>query len=495
MSVKPEREPAPWAEFESLAPSLPGDCAELRERLPLVIDLDAILPARLEDELAAAYLRQRPARAAALLGWILEGWEEVEHGVCGDPDFDPAALPFDLAALELAGEAHEEGRPVILLTLGHEALASRLVEVFPFFDDAVATAQDPIFPDLAKAAAVAARCPAGFIAVARSGTDPTRWERSSGAAAFARLGKGERETETPASVGAYLRLWAKAARLHQWAKNLLVFVPIVLGGAALNPAAWLHALVGFLALGLVASGTYLLNDLHDLPDDRRHASKRRRPLASGALPLRHAALAAPLGIIAGLTLAGAAIGSNGVMLAIAYLAGTLAYTFALKRHPIVDAAALACLFTLRLAAGIVFAGVAASPWLLVFSMFLFTSLAFAKRHTEIARLAGERRDRAAGRGYVAADEPVVLALGVASGTGAVFIFVMYLIEEAARRGFYGDPVWLWLAPMALFLWLGRIWLLCGRKELDDDPVAFAVSDGASLALGVAMAGSFAIAWL
>jgi hypothetical protein len=128
-------------------------------------------------------------------------------------------------------------------------------------------------------------------------------------------------------------------------------------------------------------------------------------------------------------------------------------------------------------------------------MFLFTSLAFAKRHIEIARLAGEGRDKAGGRGYVAADEPIVLALGIASGTGAVFIFVMYLIEEAARRSFYSDPVWLWLAPMALFLWLGRIWLLCGRKELDDDPVAFAVRDPASLLLGAAMAGSFALAWL
>ena len=272
-------------------------------------------------------------------------------------------------------------------------------------------------------------------------------------------------------------------------------MPLVLGGAALNPAAWLGALAGFLALGLVASGTYLLNDLHDLPDDRRHASKRRRPLASGALPLRHAALGAPLGIAAGFALAGFVLGSPGLALVTAYLAGTLAYTFALKRQPIVDAAALACLFTLRLAAGIVVAGVAASAWLLVFSMFLFTSLAFAKRHTEIARLAAGGRERAAGRGYVVADGPVVLALGVASGTGAVFIFVIYLIEEVARRGFYDHPAWLWLAPMALFLWLGRIWLLCGRKELDDDPVAFAVKDTPSLALAAAMAGSVALAWL
>jgi 4-hydroxybenzoate polyprenyltransferase len=290
-------------------------------------------------------------------------------------------------------------------------------------------------------------------------------------------------------------LWAEAARLHQWAKGALVFVPLVLGGAAGNPVAWLHALIGFLGLGLLASSAYLVNDLSDLEDDRRHWSKRHRPLASGKLSINAALTAAPLGMAAGLALASAAGGVAGLGLGAGYLAVTLAYTFVLKRHAIVDTAALAALYTLRLAAGAAFAAVPISPWLLVFSMFLFVSLAMAKRATEIGRLAENGLTHAVGRGYVTMDRPVVLGFGIASGTAAVFLLVMYLIEEAFRRGFYGAPHWLWVAPLVLFLWLGRVWLLCGRGELDDDPVAFAVHDGPSLVLGATMAGAVLAALL
>jgi len=90
------------------------------------------------------------------------------------------------------------------------------------------------------------------------------------------------------------RAWLRALRLHQWAKNALVFAPLVLGGKALDVGAWSACALGFLAFGLLASSTYLLNDLWDLPDDRRHWSKRERPLASGRLPIRTALLLAPL---------------------------------------------------------------------------------------------------------------------------------------------------------------------------------------------------------
>jgi 4-hydroxybenzoate polyprenyltransferase len=179
---------------------------------------------------------------------------------------------------------------------------------------------------------------------------------------------------------------------------------------------------------------------------------------------------------------------------LAYLAGTLAYSFALKRIPILDALALASLFTLRLGIGVAAAGVVLSPWLLTFSMFLFLSLSLAKRHTELARAAVMGSGRAGNRGYVAADRPMVLALGVGALVAGVLVFVLYLTQEAFAAAHLAEPRLLWLFPPALFLVAARVWLLSGRGELDDDPVAFVVRDRASLSVVAVLGLIFVAAW-
>ncbi|WP_272886836.1 UbiA family prenyltransferase [Phenylobacterium aquaticum] len=277
--------------------------------------------------------------------------------------------------------------------------------------------------------------------------------------------------------------WARALRLHQWVKNSLIFVPAVLGGASHSPSAWIHGLLGFFGLGLVASATYVINDLCDLADDRAHWAKRHRPFASGRIPIAAGVAVSGVGLVLGLGLAWMAQGLAALGVVGAYLGLTLSYSLAMKRTPILDVAILATLFTLRLALGVVCAQVVWSAWLLVFSMFLFSSLSFAKRLTEILRLKAQGGDRLPGRGYEAADAPFVQAMGVSLSAAAVLVMVMYLIEEAFGTGLYRTPQLLWTLPLLLALWLGRIWLLCGRGVLDDDPVIFALRDRASLALG------------
>jgi 4-hydroxybenzoate polyprenyltransferase len=277
----------------------------------------------------------------------------------------------------------------------------------------------------------------------------------------------------------------RALRLHQWAKGALVFVPLVLGGKGADPTAWMTVLIGFLALSITASATYLVNDLWDLPSDRRHWSKQHRPLAQGEISIRLAVMMIFCGILAGLGLT-ALTGPPALAMLVLYIAGTLAYSFGFKRIPIVDVLLLASLFTVRLGLGIVLADVRVSPWLLVFSMFLFVSLSTAKRHTEVLRLADHGLDSIAGRGYVAADAPLTLATGLAAMFGAILILVLYLTEDAFPRGIYGTPALLWAMPPILFLFLGRVWLISQRGQLRDDPVAFALKDRISLYLGLAM---------
>ncbi len=285
----------------------------------------------------------------------------------------------------------------------------------------------------------------------------------------------------------------RSLRLHQWTKNALIFVPLLLAGKFHTVEAWAACVLGFFAFGLLASATYLFNDIKDVPFDRLHWSKCARPLANGILSVPAAAVAAVLIGIASLGIA-AGLGRGALLILGIYAALTVCYSVKLKRVPMLDVFVIAVLFTLRLVLGIQLAKVAASPWLLVFSMFVFLSLALGKRHTEVARASVLGREYVAGRGYVAKDGPLLLGLGVATSVGAVLIMIIYLLNEAFAVGFYKSPLVLWAMPAALFLWLGRYWLLVGRGELDDDPLEYAVKDGVSLALGAAMAAIFVVAW-
>ena len=455
----------------------------------LVIDLDAAMASRaLGWEIALCVLRRHPAALFGLARAALRGRDALEREACGRDDVDFGALPLDASALSALRQAAAEGRAVVLLTGRHEALAHRLREAHSSVGEVIAAAGGDDVAELSRTAAVRSRCPAGFVVLPNQvGRAP--WSHTASPflppSATAIAADAQPLPSMP-------RTWVEAARLHQWSKNLLVFVPLFLGGQALDPHAWTMAVAGFLAFGLIASATYLMNDLHDLPHDRAHWSKRHRPLAAGRLTIPHALVAIAALVMFGTSLATVG-GLWGFGTLVAYLILTTGYTFLIKRYAIIDAVTLAALFTLRLVAGIAFCGVAGSPWLLALSMFVFTSLALAKRSVEIGQLAQNNLTSISGRGYAVVDAPVVLSLGAATSTAAVLIFALYVFEAAARHAFYVNPDLLWAAPVALFLWLGRIWMLCGRGALRDDPVEFAVTDKVSIGLGVIVFASFALA--
>jgi len=290
-----------------------------------------------------------------------------------------------------------------------------------------------------------------------------------------------------------LRELLKGLRLHHWIKNLLVFLPAALGGRFTDFYALATTSIAFLAIGMVASGTYLFNDIWDAEDDRAHWSKRHRPLASGRLSVPVATLAALLLIGAGLTIGTIASINVGKFLCV-YLLLTLTYSFGLKRIPLLDGLVLATLYTMRLAIGIVAANVPPSPWLLIFSMFIFASLSLAKRDAEITVAIKEGQQMINGRGYQIADAPLVLAIGVAAGLGAILVAVLYIVEDAFTQSFYGNKVALWGLPPLLFLLFARFWLKSQRGEMHDDPVDFFLKDRTSLVLSGLILAFFGFAW-
>lgn len=274
----------------------------------------------------------------------------------------------------------------------------------------------------------------------------------------------------------------RALRVHQWSKNALVFVPLVLGGLLLKFPAWQYACLGFVALCLAASASYVFNDLWDIESDREHWSKRNRPFASGALSVGAGYVLGTV-LLAAAFVVSAVIGWEETIMVGIYVLGSLGYTLFCKRIPIFDIFLIASLFTFRIALGIMILDVRLSPWLLVFSMFIFLSLSAAKRHTELLRSKVARDAPIPGRGYVRSDAGLLLALGVAAMLGAVLINIVYLLEDAFPSTVYSNTNWLWAIPPSIFLFLSRVWLISHRGQLLDDPVAFALKDPVSLVLG------------
>jgi 4-hydroxybenzoate polyprenyltransferase len=300
-------------------------------------------------------------------------------------------------------------------------------------------------------------------------------------------GKREVPLASTASSGR-ARAWLRALRPHQWAKNLLVFVPVLLAGPLGGRGDFARAVLGFSVLSLLSAAGYVVNDLLDVEVDRQHRTKRLRPFAAGELAVAEGALGAALLVLAA---AGLTVLTPPAFrpAAAVYLAGTLAYSLALKREPLLDVLALAGLFTVRVLAGAALLPVPLSFWLLTFSMFLFLSLALVKRYAELAGLARTgATDVVPGRGYGVPELPLLLATGVASGVAATTIFVVYLVEERFPSGLYARPGWLWLVFPVLAYWLLRVWRLAVYGRMSEDPVLFALKDRCSLALGAAVLG-------
>ncbi|MCJ2028428.1 UbiA family prenyltransferase [Methylobacterium sp. J-043] len=486
------------------APILIEDGVSAPRPVPLVIDLDGtLLRTDLLLEGIIALLRRNPLMLLLMLLWLPRGRAFFKRRIAEGAVLDVATLPANTALLAHIEARKAAGQPIVLATAADELMALRALRRFPVFDRVVASDGVRNLKGEAKAAQLRALYPQGFDYAGDAAADLPVWAAAGrvivvGASgpvlrAARRLGKGLGKPVEEFPAASRSRALLKALRLHQWAKNALVFLPLVLGGRAGEAQAWGSAGLAFLALGLVASASYLLNDLLDLSHDRAHWSKRERPLASGRLPIATGLAALVLGLAGGLAVAawaGAAV-LTGVL---AYLALTLTYSAWLKRVPMLDALTLGSLFSLRIAVGVAAVSVAWSPWLLTFSMFLFTSLSFAKRHTELRGAA--RRGQAgtiAGRGYEPADEPVVLAFGIASGLASVVIFILYLANEAFRHAVLAAPLALWSFPLILVLFMGRVWLLAGRDALHDDPVAFAVKDRPSLVLAGVAGLAFAVA--
>ncbi len=469
--------------------------------LPLAVDLDGtLLAGDTLHEGVLTLLLKRPMALLRALPALRQGRAAFKRQVALAAPEVATAVPVRPQVLAWLHEQRDAGRALHLVTGADQAVADAVAERLDLFDSATGSNGRLNLTGKAKARWLKTRFPDGFAYAGDSTADLAVFDvaqeialvaapREVGVAARA-MGKPVLREIAGAEGG--WRAWMRALRPHQWSKNALMLVPLVLGHKLQEPTALLTVLAGIAAMSLAASGTYLLNDLADLAADRQHATKSRRPLASGRVAPMRALLLAALLISApiGAALLMAPLFGLGL---IGYVVVSLAYSAALKRVPLLDTLTIAGLFMTRLGLGVLLAGVPWSPWLMSFAGFFFFSLALAKRHGEVMQARGLPTTALTHRGYRAEDWPLTLGFGLAAGVAALQIMILFVANDAWPSRLYHTPVWLYATPPLLAVWLTRLWLLAHRQQLNDDPVVFALRDPQSWASGVLVALAIGLA--
>ncbi len=471
------------------------------EREVLAVDLDGTLIASdmLHESFWAALGKDRGLVIAAFGAFLGGGRAALKARLASGVEIDVAHLPYKEPVLAELRAAKARGAHVVLATASDRRLAEAIAVHLDLFDEVMASDGETNLKGTAKADALVEKFgEGGFAYLGDSAADLAVWEKSgeaisvdAPAAVRSRIkAPNVRHIEGTTGEGRQMQAGLRALRPHQWLKNLLVFIPMMLAHD-FSSGAIFAALLAFAAFSLVASSVYVLNDLVDLSADRAHPRKRKRPFASGALSLSTGLWLAPGLLGAGIVL-GALVGALFLWVLLFYYLCTLAYSLGLKRITVIDICMLAGLYTLRVVAGAAATLNAPSVWLLGFSIFFFLALAAVKRQAELVDLVARGDEKAEGRGYLPDDLPLITMMALASGYVSVLVAGLYLTSDAVAT-LYSFPSALWGICAVLVYWVSRIVMLTHRRRMHDDPIVFAVTDRVSLFCGVAIVGLVVLA--
>lgn len=476
--------------------------ARLGDEPPLVVDLDgSLIGGDMLHESANQFIARSPLGILRLLGWAADGKAALKARLAAGYRDAPDALHYHRPLLDWLCAERQAGRRLILATASDRRLAESVAAHLGIFDEVLASDGSVNLKAERKRDLLVSRFGVqGYDYVGNDHADLPVWAQARRAhivggsrtlrAKVEEIATVDRCFDRPASARAKSLL--RALRPHQWIKNLLLLVPLFAAHRYTDPASVMQAMVALFVFSLTASGIYILNDLVDVDADRRHASKRRRPFAAGELSLLHGWMVWPVCVGLAFAIAAATLPMRFVAELAAYVGVTAAYSFVLKRIAIIDAITLAGLYTLRIIAGAAAIEVPLSFWLLSFSIFIFLSLAFIKRYSELrAARDAERTDPLPGRGYRPDDLELISSLGSGAGYISVLVLALYIQDGSAQL--YHAPKLIWLACPLLLYWISRAWLVAHRGEMHHDPIVFALKDRASWLTGIALLATFVLA--
>ncbi len=447
---------------------------------PLVVDLDGtLIQTDLLHESALRLIKQRFWIIILFPFWLLRGRAYLKGKIVEGAHLDYRSLPVHEELLAWLVSEKRLGRRLVLATASDRRLAELTVERLDLFDAVLGSDGKRNLKGRQKLDAIIHACGREFDYAGNSRADQLLWEASrqaivvnAGKAVEAAARRSANVTRVFKPPGSQLRAAIRSLRLYQWVKNLLIFVPAFTSHQLTNANTLATLSCTLLAFGLCASGAYVVNDLFDLEEDRRHRAKRHRPLASGQCSIQIALALAALCIALGLGIA-ALIGSGLIGLLTVYICLTVCYSLYLKKLLLVDVLTLAVLYTMRVIAGHVVTGISFSVWLSSCVFFLFLSLAFSKRAAELVAFSSTNLEFVPGRGYAGVDLGIITTAGIASGLISSLVLALYINSDAVRL-LYHRPAILWAALPLLLYYILRIWVIAGRGKLDADPIIYTV---------------------
>ena len=457
--------------------------------LPLVVDLDGtLIKTDLLMETASQFVFTRPNKIYKLVCWFFEGKKELKFNLANETNLDYSTLPYNENLINWLKNEKDKGREIILATASHQILANQVAAHLGFFNEIFASDSNINLIGNAKRNTLVKKYGSkGFDYIGNDYNDIPVWKEANLAHVVTQSSGLISDVRSIGNLGSVINddksslvyNLIKAMRPYQWVKNLLVYLPLLTAHQYLNSFALCSTFFAFLIFSFTASSVYLINDLVDIDNDRHHKTKRYRPFASGNLSLLIGWIAWPILLTISFSLSILTLPNNFILILSIYFILTLLYSLKLKSIPLVDVITLASLYTLRIISGAVAISVTFTFWLLSFSMFLFLSLAFIKRYSElrIARLNGNSC-LIRGRGYGVNDIELVSNLGTSAGYICVLVLALY-IQDSHTADLYLSPQWIWLSCPRLLFWISRTWLIAHRGQMNDDPIVFALKDRVS----------------
>ncbi|GJM06485.1 MAG: membrane protein [marine bacterium B5-7] len=449
---------------------------------PLCVDLDGtLLLTDTVHEQLLLLLKRQPWMLFLLPFWFFRGREYLKRQLDARVDLPIDSLPFNLPLLTWLKEQKERGKELILVTGSYITIAQKIAVHLQCFDDVMATTENYNMRGEKKRDALLLRFgEKKFDYIGNDASDVPVWkaarqsiicQKGPKKPGFLRSLPDISVIETDAFSW---KVFLKTIRVHQYAKNILLFLPMLLAHQLTNTVTWTHTCVGFVSFCLLASSVYVFNDLLDLDVDRRHPRKSKRGFASGQLSISMG-IALFLGLLFVSTVLASTLPAAFTWVLAAYYVLTLLYSFRLKQVMLVDVLALSMLYTLRLFAGAAILAKPYSHWLILFSLSFFTGLAFLKRYVELKDTMQRGNSVLNGRGYIGEDISMLHQFGVCAGYLSVLILALYLSSQKAAM-LYAHPNFLYAMCPLLIYWVSRIWMLANRDQVHDDPIVFALKD-------------------
>ena len=459
---------------------------DLTDDKPLVVDLDGtLIKTDLLYEGFILLLRKNLLYIFPCLFWLLRGKAYLKCRILKIVHITPELLPYNKRVLNFLQKEFDNGRKLILATASPLSTALEISRHHPIFDEVYGTEENINLKGKQKLKLLMAHFGEfefDYIGNSRSDlvifassrysylVNPTRsLERSAGKISNLKYTFRSRKTS--------LKDYIKAIRVHQWVKNFLIFVPLITSHSFYSADLLMQAIAGFFAFSFVASGGYLVNDLSDLNSDRSHPTKRFRPLASGQISILTGSILAFILFAGGLFLA-SKLNTLFLCIVVFYFLASLSYSLYFKRFALYDVFILALLYSTRVIAGGMVTNIPLSFWLISFSTFLFLSLAFVKRYSELMKVTVQKDLKHRGREYYIEDISLLQTMAIVSGFLSIVVFSLYIDSSDVTR-LYSKPKILWAISLLLLFWISRIWLITNRGKMNEDPIIFAIKDTTS----------------